>query len=128
LPHDRIDFFRVRFRADLRLISNYTFTGESRTEKIAVRNVTRFDLSYMHYDDKGQAKLADKPEQIYRTACVGLNLRAAQDLNLYARETGKTPSRRQPTVEIATKMWSQRKLSEAVYPEYFSSVDDDLRY
>ena len=37
-------------------------------------------------------------------------------------------TRRTPVVEMATKMWSCRKLSEAAYPEYCSSVDEDLRF
>lgn len=118
-------------RQDQRVITEYTFTVESAVTgaiKGPSKNIARFDISYMYYDDKGQAKLATNASEVYKTACIGLNLKATQDQNLYARESGKTPSRRQPTVEMATKFWSQRKLSEVMYPEYFSSTDDDLRF
>ena len=112
-------------------INDYNFTVESAVTsamKGPAKNIARFDISYLYYDDKGQAKIATQASDIVRCACVGLNLKAIQDQALYAREAGKAASRRQPTVEIATKFWSQRKLSEIMYPEYFSSVDDDYRF
>lgn len=120
-------------KQDLRVITEYTFTAESAVPggaglKGPAKLISRFDFAYMFYDDKGQPKLAASANEVYRTSCVSLNLKATQDTNLYAREAGKTPSRRQPTVELATKFWSQRRLSEIMYPEYFSSADDDLRF
>ena len=118
-------------RQDLRVISEYTFNVESvvpSTQKGPAHLISKFDLAYMYYDDKGQPKLATAANELYKTACVALTLKAIQDTALYAHEAGKSASRRQPTVEISTKMWSQRKISEAMYPEYFSSVDDDLRF
>lgn len=115
---------------DMRTISSYSFAvgGDPAQSKLVARNVVSFAISYLHYDDKGQAKLADRPEDCHKTACVGLSFKATQDQGEYARRPDRNPTRRQPTVEMATKFWSQRKLSEAIYPEYFSSVDDDLRY
>lgn len=115
---------------DMRTISSFSFalSGDAAQVKLVGRNVKELKLSYMHYDDKGQAKLARGPEECYKTAAVALTLLAIQDQGEYARPAGRDPTRRQPKVEFATKFWSQRKLSEALYPEYFSSVDDDLRY
>lgn len=118
-------------KQDLRVISEYTFTAEGPVpgaSKGPAHLISRFDISYMYYDDKGLPKLAGAANEVYKTACVGLNLKAVQDQFMYAKTAGKDLTRRQPTVEIATKMWSQRKISEAMYPEYFSSVDDDLRF
>lgn len=118
-------------RQDLRVISNYTFTAEGVVpglNKAPARLISKFDIAYMYYDDKGQPKLATAANELTKTACIGLTLKAIQDTNLYAREAGKAATRRQPTVEISTKMWTQRKISEAMYPEYFSSADDDLRF
>lgn len=117
-------------RQDMRVISEYTFAAEGVVpgSKVPARLISKFDIAYMFYDDKGQPKLATAANELTKTACVGLTLKAVQDTNLYAREAGKAATRRQPTVEISTKMWTQRKISEAMYPEYFSSADDDLRF
>jgi type II secretory pathway pseudopilin PulG len=115
---------------DMRTVSSFNFVlaGDPAQVKLVGRNVKEFRLSYMHYDDKGQAKLARDAAECYKTAAVALYVLAIQDQGLYERPAGRDPTRRQPKVEMATKFWSQRKLSEALYPEYFSSVDDDLRF
>ena len=118
---------------DLKSISDYSFTADHVIPsplKGPAHHITQFELSYMFYDDKdkGNAKLVGAPGDLFRTACVGLALTATQDTGLYARADGKTPSRRLPQIVLMTKFWSQRKLSEVMYPEYFSSADDDLRF
>lgn len=115
---------------DMRTLSEFTFNvdGAPTSNKIVGRLIQRFDISYLMYDDKGLPRLATAAGECSKAAAIGLNVRAVMDQGLYGREAGKTATRRQPVVELATKIWSQRKLSEAVYPEYFSSADDDLRY
>jgi hypothetical protein len=114
---------------DFRLLTDYAFKDPTAvSDRIIARNVLTFGLSYLEYDAKGQAKLVTKSADVRRTACVGISFKAAQTAGLYAREAGKTPSRRQPYVEMATKFWTTRRLSEIAYPEYFSSTDEDLRY
>jgi len=114
---------------DFRLVSEYSFDlKEEVSKRILARNVVTFQLAYLDYDAKGQAKLVTKSAEIFRTACVGLSFKSAQASGLYAREANKPATRRQPVVEMATKFWTARRLSEIAYPEYFSSTDEDLRY
>lgn len=116
---------------DLKTIADYTFNAESTVTsamKGPAKHIADFKISYLTYDEKGKPKLLDNASDAYKTACVALSLRAVQNTGLYERKAGQTPTRRMPEVVLATKFWSQRKLSEAMYPEYFSSADDDLRY
>lgn len=112
--------------ADVRLLSKFGFTmSKELSNRVLARNVALFRADYLDYDGKGQARLTS---DVPRAACVGISLQAVQRSGVYDRPAGKPITRRQPMVEIATKFWTMRKLSEVRYPEYFSSADDDLRF
>jgi hypothetical protein len=114
---------------DFRLVGEYEFRPEGeRPGRVMARNVQKFDLFYLDYDDRGQPRLVTTASDLHRAACVGVHIVAAQVSGLYAWKAGRPASRRQPVVEMATKFWIARRLSEAAYPEYFSSVDEDLSY
>jgi hypothetical protein len=113
-------------------IAGYTLTAAKLKERRSIAtSIATFDLHYLAYDPKGQARLIDpekEPDQLHKTACVGVVVKAVKDTGVYAVAEGQAPTRRQPTVEIATKFWLARRLSEVAHPEYFSSADDDLRF
>lgn len=59
-------------------------------------------------------------ERIGRTAMLLVKVKAVFD---YA-----SPKYRDPEFELTTKIWSYAKLYEHQYFQYFSSIDDDLRF
>lgn len=95
--------------------------------RVMARHVGRFEMAYVGYNRKGGMKLFES-DQRHRASLLGLSYAAAMDEGLYATSASGNRSRRLPQVEVATKFWIMRKLKEREYPEYFSSIDDDLRY
>lgn len=111
-------------------ISSERFTGAQLKEsRVVATSVARFELTYLYFDeeDKLRPKVAGK-DQVRKAACVAVHLLAAKQTGLYRDAPGAPRSRRKPQVEIATKFWLMRRLSELVHPEYFSSVDDSKRF
>jgi hypothetical protein len=96
-------------------------------ERRLAGNVTKFDLSYFGYESTGPM-LYTTDGALPRTICVGLAITGEFSKGAYARRSGVNVTRRLPKVEIVTKFWPARRQSDAVYPEYTSSADDDLRY
>lgn len=108
-------------------IDYYEAVGDStlKSKKVLADKVTKFNLDYYAYDPvNGQLKsigeLGTAAENNERISMVSVHL-AAEDP--YKRETRRTPS-----VEIATKIWSFRKIQENKYSEYFGHTDRDLTF
>ena len=96
-----------------------------KSKKVLADKVTKFNLNYYAYDAiNGQLKsigeIGTAAENNERISMVSVHL-AAEDP--YKRETRRTPS-----VEIATKIWSFRKIQENKYSEYFGHTDRDLTF
>lgn len=115
--------------ADQTVISEYSFApeGDAQSRPVAT-DVTGFEMTYVGYDRKGQPELVKDENKLHQAACVALVFHAAHDTGVYARNPGEQATRRLPRVDMATKFWVARRVSDVVYPEYTSSADEDLRY
>lgn len=106
-------------------LAAWTFHAErTLADKVLARSVEEFTLSRIGYDRDGKPAAIEtlsEPLQA-RTACVVVKLRSL------FREGAYGDGRRAPEVVLLTKVWSYRRLYDRVYKEYFSSVDEDLRY
>jgi type II secretory pathway pseudopilin PulG len=112
-------------------VAQYSFAASGPTSPRPLppaTGVESFELEYMRYDDKGKPTLITRPEDVHLGACVGVRIVALHATGPYARKPGEAATRRQPRLEMATKFWTARRLSDAVYPEYVSSADEDLEY
>ena len=97
-----------------------------KSKKILADKVNKFNLDYYAYDPiNGQLKtIADvgtAAENNERISMVSVHLGAEDDRD--ARSNRRTPS-----VEIATKIWSFKKIQENKYSEYFGHTDRDLTF
>ncbi|MBI4870824.1 MAG: hypothetical protein HY814_04575 [Candidatus Riflebacteria bacterium] len=94
-------------------------------DKPLASSVAVFSLTHVGYDEEGQpVPVEDLPKPCYqKTAFLLVRLRTVFDEGLYA-----SGNRRTPTVDIATKVFSYKRLSDVMYRQYFSSADEDARF
>ena len=129
------------FKADdtkRHLATSFTFTGEGDEKSKAIgTNIKSFDLRYFGYErsrDHGPGILKVVTDlqhldgysdefKVSMTSCVLLRVRAAFLEGVYARSDHNAPD-----TEILTKMWSNTKLRDEIYHEYFSTLDWDMRF
>ncbi|MCJ8344488.1 hypothetical protein MJH12_03025 [bacterium] len=94
--------------------------------KVMAQKVTTFQLDYFGYDEEtGQlvsiGSFGDDAMAAAKAAMVAVHI-AAEDP--YA-----DPNLNQtPRMEIYTKIWSQKMVSENQYPQYFGHFDRDLKF
>ncbi|PCJ20365.1 MAG: hypothetical protein COB02_04845 [Candidatus Cloacimonadota bacterium] len=94
--------------------------------KVMAKKVSVFQLDYYGYDDQtGQlvtiGAFGDDKMAAAKAAMVAVHIAAEDpyaDANL-----NKTPK-----MEIYTKIWSQKMVSENQYPQYFGHFDRDLKF
>ncbi|MCO4783552.1 MAG: hypothetical protein KC646_14595 [Candidatus Cloacimonetes bacterium] len=100
--------------------------SETSQSKVMAKKVSTFQLDYYGYDDDtGQlvtiGSFGDDKMAAAKAAMVAAHV-AAEDP--YA-----DPNLNQtPRIEIYTKMWSQKIVSENQYPQYFGHFDRDLKF
>lgn len=63
--------------------------------------------------------------KVSHTACILLHVMANYDEGVYQR---KDRGHRAPELDFMTKIWSNPKIRDEMYHEYFSSMDWDTRY
>jgi len=120
------------------LVTGTSFEGSGPVQqRIIASNVKVFDLRYFGYERRrtegpGALKRVqdlrhldgfDASVRVAHTACLLLRVNAVFDEGLYAGG-----GRQAPEAEILTKIWSNTRLRDEVYHQYFSSIDWDLRY
>lgn len=94
-------------------------------EKVVATSVAQFSVTHCGYTTSGEpVPVEELSEPKYqKTSFLLVRFKTVFDEGLYS-----TGTRRTPTVELATKIWSYKRLSDQVYREYFSSADEDARY
>lgn len=120
-----------------------TPSGGTRRPQETATEVQIFQLTFMGYDlgtpAQGSTPATDpsfelrrlRPDQnaVMNAACLGILLRCGDPEVAAGTTPPARPANRKPTrVDMCTKIWSLRKATEAAYPEYWSSVDEDLRF
>lgn len=108
------------------LFTKFEFRNAEKTyEKVLATSVASFRLTHVGYNPQGAPIPVEQlPKPCYpKTVFLLVRLRTVFDEGLYAGG-----ARRTPTVDIATKIWSYKRLSDVMYGQYFSSADEDARF
>jgi hypothetical protein len=108
------------------ILTKHEFRNAEKTyEKVLATSVASFQLTHVGYNPEGAPVPVEVlPKPCYpKTVFILVRLRTVFDEGLYAGGT-----RRTPTVDIATKIWSYKRLSDLTYGQYFSSADEDARF
>tara|TARA_Y100000589_G_C27084901_1_gene601296 strand:- start:129 stop:941 length:813 start_codon:yes stop_codon:yes gene_type:complete len=96
-----------------------------KSKKVLANKVTKLGLDYYAYDQiNGQIK----PVGDLGTAAQNNERISMVHVHLAAEDPYERKNRRTPSVEIATKIWSFRKIQENKYSEYFGHTDRDLTF
>ena len=131
----------LSFKADetkRHLATSFTFTSEGEEiSRVIGTNIKSFDIRYFGYErhrdhGPGILKLVTDLQhldgyteafKVSMSSCLLIRVRAAFLEGVYGRA-----DHRAPDTEIVTKMWSNTKLRDEIYHEYFSTLDWDMRY
>jgi len=109
-------------------IDQYNVNLEALTlvaKRVLAEKVSKFQMEYYGYNDQtGQLMSAGE----VGTDAGSNALIAMVHVHIAAEDPYERETRRTPTMEIATKIWSYRHIMENKYPEYFGHLDRDLRF
>ncbi len=123
---------------------DYTFeVHETLSDRVLGKNVKQFDLDYFGYErsvntshlpgllknvfDLNEVETLSDAVKMGRTACILLKVRASYEEGVYS-EKYKQRGHRAPETELVTKVWSNVRLRDEMYHEYWSSTDWNLQY
>ena len=123
---------------------DYTFeVHETLSDRVLGTNVKQFDLFYFGYErstntshlpgllksvwDLQEVAALSDGVKMGRTACILLKVKASYNEGVYS-EKYKNRGHRPPETELVTKVWSNVKLRDEMYHEYWSSTDWNLQY
>ena len=104
--------------SDLQTVSELKFEGDASSPRTLMSRVQAFDTYFVAYDEKGQLKKVETGD-IPKASSVAVALKA---------ETPEQSGRRTIELDLVTKVWINRRIQEVMYPEYFSSSDDDVTF
>lgn len=102
-------------------LTRAVFTATSSTERVLCASVTSVAYRCLGLDADRRLVTASSPQS---AELVVLQLHARHDEGVYAGPTDRPV----PDVQLAMPFWSIKRRSDAVYPESFSSTDEDLSW